>query len=89
MTPFLPAVSTFPPCPLCRSTAQPLRIIYGLPTLDLAMDERTGGYVLGGCVIGPESPDYECRDCGAALPGSPATVTGSSASPSHPARPRL
>jgi hypothetical protein len=30
--------------------------------------EERGEVSLGGCLVGPESPDYECRSCGAPLP---------------------
>jgi hypothetical protein len=30
--------------------------------------EQQGELRLGGCVVWPEAPDYECRDCGAPLP---------------------
>jgi hypothetical protein len=34
----------------------------------MSLAEQRGEIVLGGCLVGPESPDYECRDCHAALP---------------------
>ena len=56
-----------PPCPRCGST-DAIRIAYGYPGLDMAEAEERGEIRLGGCVIGPESPDFECLGCGAALP---------------------
>ncbi len=56
-----------PPCPSCGST-NALRILYGMPTHEAFEEAERGEFVLGGCVIGPESPDYECRDCGISLP---------------------
>jgi hypothetical protein len=45
-----------------------LRILYGLPTHEAFEASERGEFALGGCVIGLESPDYECRDCGISLP---------------------
>jgi hypothetical protein len=60
------------PCPRCGST-DAVEIAYGYPSVEMAEAEERGAIVLGGCLVGPESPDYECRDCGAVLPwvGSP------------------
>ena len=55
------------PCPRCRST-DAVRIVYGYPSLPLGEAAERGEVVLGGCLWGPESPDYECRSCGSALP---------------------
>jgi hypothetical protein len=65
--PMTPTPTTFPPCPACAST-DAVEIVYGYPSFELVEAERRGEIVLGGCLIGPESPDYECRGCGAALP---------------------
>ena len=54
-------------CPACGST-DALRILYGYPTNEAFEASERGEFVLGGCVIGEESPDYECRGCGAPLP---------------------
>jgi hypothetical protein len=45
-----------------------LRIVYGLPIHVAFEASERGEFALGGCVIGLESPDYECRDCGISLP---------------------
>jgi len=55
------------PCPACGST-DAVRIVYGYPSLELGEAEERGEIVLGGCLVGPESPDYECRGCGTLLP---------------------
>lgn len=55
------------PCPRCGST-DAIRIIYGLPDHELFAASERGEVALGGCVIGEESPDFECRACGAPLP---------------------
>ena len=52
-----------PPCPHCGSP-DAVRISYGLPTVEAFEASERGDFVLGGCVIGPESPDYECGSCG-------------------------
>jgi hypothetical protein len=59
--------TTLPPCPNCRAT-EAVRILYGYPSVDMWQAEERGEISLGGCLIGPESPDYECRSCGAPLP---------------------
>ena len=38
------------------------------PDMEMAEAEERGEIRLGGCLIGPESPDFECRGCGVALP---------------------
>jgi hypothetical protein len=57
----------FPPCPACGSR-DAVQIIYGLPGRELMDAELRGKVVLGGCIVGPESPEYECRACHAPLP---------------------
>ena len=52
-----------------------IRIVYGYPASSSEQAEQRGEIVLGGCVIGPESPDYECRSCGGPLPGLPSPTT--------------
>ena len=60
-------VSTLPPCPACGAV-DAIRIECGYPSREMAEAEERGEIRLGGCVIGPESPDFECRRCGVALP---------------------
>ena len=68
MTEVIPSYgTTFPPCPACGAT-DALRIVYGYPGSELWEAERRGEIVLGGCLVGAESPEYECRSCGAPLP---------------------
>ena len=55
------------PCPTCGST-DALRILYGYPTEEAFEASERGELTLGGCMVGEESPDYECRGCGAPLP---------------------
>jgi hypothetical protein len=57
----------FPPCPACAAT-EVVPITYGYPDLELGQAEERGEIVLGGCLVGPESPEYECRNCCAPLP---------------------
>ncbi len=57
----------FPPCPRCGST-NAVPIEYGYPSAELFEASQRGEIVLGGCVIGFESPDYECRECDRPLP---------------------
>jgi hypothetical protein len=45
-----------------------VRIVYGYPNVRLGNAERRGEIVLGGCLVGPESPAYECRICHVPLP---------------------
>jgi hypothetical protein len=61
------AVVPLPPCPACGSRdAAP--IVYGYPSSETWEAEERGEVVIGGCLVGPESPDYECRQCHTALP---------------------
>lgn len=57
----------FPPCPACGSR-DAVPIAYGYPSHEMFEAERRGELVLGGCLIGPESPAYQCRACDAPLP---------------------
>lgn len=52
-------------CPSCGSTKL-ARIQYGLPPPGAGHDPRLedGSVVLGGCLVGPDSPDLRCRACG-------------------------
>jgi hypothetical protein len=55
------------PCPRCGSS-RTLRVVYGLPDLELVEASQRGDVALGGCIVEPEAPDYECGGCGAPLP---------------------
>jgi hypothetical protein len=61
------ATTQLPLCPSCGAR-DTVRILYGYPTVDMGRAEERGEIILGGCVIGPESPDYECGTCHALLP---------------------
>lgn len=66
-----PAVAhVFPPCPACGSRAA-VEIVYGYPSAETWEAEQRGEVVIGGCLVGPESPAYECRDCHISLPWAP------------------
>ncbi len=54
-------------CVRCGSS-DAIPIVYGLPTWEAVEEAQRGQIVLGGCVIGHESPAFECAGCGAALP---------------------
>ena len=54
-------------CPRCGST-ESTPILYGYPTNEAFEAAQRGEIALGGCIVGDESPDFECRGCGAALP---------------------
>ena len=43
-------------------------IAYGYPGPEMTQAADRGEIRLGGCLVGPESPDFECLDCGSALP---------------------
>ena len=50
--------TAFTRCPTCGTRRS--RIQYGLPA-----GPPAPGVVLGGCLIGPDNPDYLCEVCGA------------------------
>jgi len=56
------------PCPGCHAEIEPLPIIYGYPTPETFLEYEAGRLALGGCMIDPESPAFECPACGASLP---------------------
>ena len=62
-----PPTTPLPPCPRCGASAA-LRILYGYPTPEAFEAAERGELAIGGCMIGEESPDYECGACGAPLP---------------------
>jgi hypothetical protein len=61
------AATQLPPCPSCGAR-DAVRILYGYATREMGQAEERGEIVVGGCVVGPESPDYECRTCHVPLP---------------------
>ena len=46
-------------CPVCKKTDGTREILYGMP--DGEPDETK--YVLGGCLISDDMPDYKCINC--------------------------
>jgi hypothetical protein len=56
-----------PPCPECGAS-DPVRIVYGYPSPETFAASERGEVRLGGCVVGPESPEFACRACDAELP---------------------
>ena len=61
---------TLVPCPRCHADIEPLPILYGYPTPEAFAEAEAGRIRLGGCMVGEESPEFECPACGAALPFS-------------------
>ena len=55
------------PCPRCGSV-ESTPIVYGYPTTEAFEAAERGEISLGGCAIGPESPELECRGCRTPLP---------------------
>lgn len=51
-----------PQCPNCFSSEKVVPIVYGYPSDELLNSERTD-FVLGGCMIGPDSPGWFCQEC--------------------------
>jgi hypothetical protein len=50
-------------CPAC-SSPEAVPILYGFPSEDAARDAEAGKLVLGGCVVGDDDPQWQCRACG-------------------------
>jgi len=51
-------------CPRCGS-AKVVAILYGMPSYDLAEQEKEGKFVLGGCCVTDCDPAWQCIECGA------------------------
>ena len=51
-------------CPRCHSKDDVIPILYGLPKPHLLLFPEHDQYVLGGCVIFPNSERWHCRKCG-------------------------
>jgi hypothetical protein len=49
-------------CPRCQSDAV-LPIVYGLPSPAMVEASAAGQVALGGCMVTPESPDWQCEVC--------------------------
>lgn len=56
------------PCPQCGSR-RVLPIAYGLPGPELQRLADQGRVALGGCVVGPDSPQWRCGSCGHSFGG--------------------
>ena len=52
-----------PACPECHCQ-NPLPILYGLPSEGMMEDYDNRTIALGGCCIGIDDPEWECRECG-------------------------
>lgn len=50
-------------CPECGST-RIVPIAYGMPGPETVEEERRGDVIIGGCMIGPDSPGWGCGACG-------------------------
>ncbi len=53
-----------PPCPQCHSSAQVVRILYGMPTYEAFEAAERGEFVLGGCMVSYDSLVWHCKTCG-------------------------
>ena len=49
-------------CPQCGSTKF-AQILYGRPTSEATEAIERGEFVLGGCFVLPDQPDWECQAC--------------------------
>ena len=49
-------------CPRCGSE-DVLPIVYGYPGPELDEESLAGRVVLGGCLVGPDSPEFHCKVC--------------------------
>lgn len=52
-------------CPKCGDSPV-ASILYGLPAMDEALDERIegGSVVLGGCIVSDDDAEWQCNSCG-------------------------
>lgn len=50
-------------CPECGSE-RIVEILYGLPASDAGEASERGEIILGGCLVGPGSPEWGCGACG-------------------------
>ena len=49
-------------CPRCGSE-DVLPIVYGYPGPELFEESLAGQVRLGGCMVGPDSPEFHCEVC--------------------------
>ncbi|MDR3746588.1 MAG: hypothetical protein P4M04_00265 [Acidobacteriota bacterium] len=52
-----------PNCPRCDSNEDVKKITYGQPASETTLEMSQDGYVLGGCCIRPDSPEWYCDNC--------------------------
>lgn len=57
-------------CPACRSE-RIVEIAYGMPGPEAEASQRRGEIILGGCIVGPDSPEWGCADCGTLIEQPP------------------
>lgn len=51
-------------CPVC-SSKRIADILYGLPAFSIIEEElKRGELTIGGCLIHPGNPEWQCADCG-------------------------
>ena len=55
-------------CPRCHTEIRRVPILYGEATYEAFLEAEAGRIRLGGCMVGDESPEFECPACGGALP---------------------
>jgi predicted RNA-binding Zn-ribbon protein involved in translation (DUF1610 family) len=65
-----PTIDPRRPCPRCGEEIIPTPIRYGYPSVDMFLEAEAGSIRLGGCMVGPESPEFACPACDALLPWS-------------------
>jgi hypothetical protein len=53
-------------CPQCGST-KVVKILYGEPSYEASLEERTGKIILGGCIITGHNPMWGCINCKAKI----------------------
>jgi hypothetical protein len=63
-----PDSTTVRSCPRCGQEITPTPIVYGYPSGEMFESAERGEIRLGGCIIGDESPEFECPQCHASLP---------------------
>ena len=49
-----------PKCPECRDNSNVIDIHFGYGTLQ---ETEKGAFVLNGCVINPQTPNFHCENC--------------------------
>lgn len=54
-------VSEKPVCPVCRTDKNSVGVVYGKPTRETMERAKKGEFVLGGCMVGKDSPKHFCK----------------------------